>query len=375
MSEPPTQKCSLIEVFTAVATDPTSASWDVVECAHHTWTYRQLDIISTGLAIDLHNAYGPRPTVAFLSENHPYMLALMLATWKLGGIIAPYDPHAPEPLLKGMMEKVSPACIVTPSTNTVGRKIAQGRKIYLLISFELADVFLEDLGIPSYAFEIDEVTMPALWERFANLLAEEQADLLPPARKDDIAIYIFTSGASSVDNLKPVPLSQESIYYGSVGTLSWLKKTYPAQDFSRLRALGWAPWTFLLAFNCDLGAFAFLSGGCYVFALIPTTYAAVGEQTVTTGYSGLADRLLPAVLDKKISTFSTVPLILEGFMAIYNSDDGRREQIRDALRNMKAYMCGGAKTSPEAIEWAIEIGLPLNLGIGMTELGRKYSVI
>jgi acyl-coenzyme A synthetase/AMP-(fatty) acid ligase len=116
-----------------------------------------------------------------------------------------------------------------------------------------------------------------------------------------------------------------------------------------------------------------MTGGCYVFSLVPTTYAATGEQAATTGYSGLPDRLLPALLDKDISTFTTVPLILEGFMAIYNSDNSRREQIRAALKKMKAYMCGGAKTNPDAIEWAIEIGLPLNLGIGMTELGRKCS--
>jgi hypothetical protein len=179
-----------------------------------------------------------------------------------------------------------------------------------------------------------------------------------------------------VENLKPVPLSQESLYYGSVGTLSWLKKSYPTQDFSRLRALGWAPWTFLLAFNCDLGGFAFLTGGCYIFSLIPTTYATDdSEEVATTVYAGLPDRLLPAILEKNISTFTTVPLILEGIMVIYNADDGQREQIRTALRKMKAYMCGGAKTRPEAIDWAIEIGLPLNLGIGMTELGRKFYVI
>jgi hypothetical protein len=168
---------------------------------------------------------------------------------------------------------------------------------------------------------------------------------------------------SSVENLKPVLLSQESLYYGSVSTLAWLKESYPTQDFSRLRALGWAPWTFLLSYWRML-----------LFSIVPTTYATDdSEQVATTVYSGLPDRLLPAVLDKNISTFTTLPLILEGIMAIYNSDQVRREQICTVLQKMKAYFCGGAKTSPEAIEWAIEIGLPLNLGIGMTELGRKSS--
>jgi hypothetical protein len=92
---------------------------------------------------------------------------------------------------------------------------------------------------------------------------------------------------------------------------------------------------------------------------------------------GLPDRLLPAILEKNISTFTTVSLILEGIMVIYNSDDDddRREQVLTALQKMKAYLSGGAKTRPKAIDWAIEIGLPLNLGIGMTELGRKCCVI
>lgn len=120
---------TLLNVFTRMASGSESSTWDVLECGNDRWTYHQLDVISTGLAAELHEAYGPQPTVAFLSENHPYMLALLLATWKLGGIIAPYDPHAPETLLEGMMQKVSPACIVTPSTNTAGRKIAEGEFI------------------------------------------------------------------------------------------------------------------------------------------------------------------------------------------------------------------------------------------------------
>jgi hypothetical protein len=134
---------TLLNVFTSIASGAESSSWDVLECGKDIWSYHQLDVISTGLAIELYEAYGSQPTVAFLSENHPYMLALILATWKLGGIIAPYDPHAPDALLEGMMQKVSPACIVTPSTNTAGRKIAQGALFRsLVISQVFADYFI-----------------------------------------------------------------------------------------------------------------------------------------------------------------------------------------------------------------------------------------
>jgi acyl-coenzyme A synthetase/AMP-(fatty) acid ligase len=233
----------------------------------------------------------------------------------------------------------------------------------------------EGLGIPCFTFEIEHVTIPALIERFGESSDGNIPNVLSSPNKDDVAIYIFTSGASSVANLKPVPLTHESLFDGSVSTIAWLKKTYPETDYTRLRALGWAPWTFLLSFNCDIGGFTLLTGGCYVFALVPSSYAS-SEAEEVVGYDGLPGRILKSILDKKIDTFSCVPLVYEGIMAIYQeSDEMKRKSILSALRAMKSLMCGGAKTNPEAIAWACEIGLALNLGIGMTELGRKYFAV
>jgi hypothetical protein len=54
----------------------------------------------------------------------------------------------------------------------------------------LAEGHVTARGVPSHSFEIPDVTMPALWERFSNLPADKQADVLRPAKKDDIAVRI-----------------------------------------------------------------------------------------------------------------------------------------------------------------------------------------
>ena len=43
---------------------------------------------STGLALKLYQKNGPQPVVVVISENHPYVLAILFATWKLDGVFA-----------------------------------------------------------------------------------------------------------------------------------------------------------------------------------------------------------------------------------------------------------------------------------------------
>ena len=65
------------------------------ELCDFNWTYvgrpPVLDAISTGITLELHQKHGPQPIVAFISEIHPYVLATLFATWKLGGVFAPLD--------------------------------------------------------------------------------------------------------------------------------------------------------------------------------------------------------------------------------------------------------------------------------------------
>ena len=43
------------------------------------------------IALEPHKNHGPKPIMAVISKNHPYILATLFATWKLGGIFAPLD--------------------------------------------------------------------------------------------------------------------------------------------------------------------------------------------------------------------------------------------------------------------------------------------
>lgn len=91
------------------------AQLPAVRCGTETWTHQDLDHISTGLAKQIGYEYGLRPTVAVISDNHPYTLALMFAVWKLGGIFAPLDPNTPESLLRGMLTNIGATLVVLPS--------------------------------------------------------------------------------------------------------------------------------------------------------------------------------------------------------------------------------------------------------------------
>lgn len=107
---------------------------NAVECGDEQWTYGDLDNISTGIALDLHEKYGSKPVVAIVSENHPYILATMLATWKLGGIVAPLDRNVPKDIMERMLSNIGPTVVVVPSSQSNVQKIVQGK---LLFSFLL----------------------------------------------------------------------------------------------------------------------------------------------------------------------------------------------------------------------------------------------
>ena len=73
---------TLLDVFVSIARSD-GIERNILECGDESWTYGDLDAISTGLALELHQKYGPKPVVAVISENHPYVLAILFATWKL----------------------------------------------------------------------------------------------------------------------------------------------------------------------------------------------------------------------------------------------------------------------------------------------------
>ena len=158
---------------------------------------------------------------------------------------------------------------------------------------------------------------------------------------------------------------------GSQARLRWWKQTWPQQDFTHLRVLGWSPWSHIIGLSHDLGAATFLTAGCYVFGMIPSTYPVNPLDIQNARYLDVPGQLLDAAMLRETNAFAGVPWVLEGFRrALTNETDViRKERMAGAIKQFKIFGSGGAATSPECLEWARRVGLPVVLDLGMTELG------
>lgn len=126
-------QCTLLDVFINIARSD-SVDLSVVECGEECWAYGDLDIISTGIALETYKKWGQKPVVAVISENHPFILATILATWKLGGIVAPIDYNVPRDIMERMLLNIRPTFVLAPSNQPNIRSIVEG-VVCLILSF------------------------------------------------------------------------------------------------------------------------------------------------------------------------------------------------------------------------------------------------
>ncbi|KAF4622433.1 hypothetical protein D9613_009459 [Agrocybe pediades] len=330
------------------------ASINAIECGDESWTYSALDAISTSLALDLNKRFGFKPLVAIVSENHPYVLATILAVWKLGGIVAPLDHNIPREIMERMLVNIKPTLVIAPTSQANVQKLA------------------EDLSLLCLPFDATLNTITTLTEKFALHLPEVSVHEFPQPAPSDIALYLHTSSASSVNNVKCVPLTHESIFAGSQARVKFWKRTWPEEQFKNIRILGWSPWSHVIGLTHDIGAGMILSGGCYIFGIIPSAYGASSAQSNhASRYMDVCGQLLETAFVKKPTAFAAVPWVLEGFMRSYNEeeDTSRKQRIETAIKSLSTFGSGGAATSPECVEWAKEFGIPVVFDLGMTELG------
>ncbi|KAJ7101451.1 hypothetical protein B0H15DRAFT_411968 [Mycena belliarum] len=341
---------TVLDVFRAHLADPTTCNRNAVECATEAWTYDDLDVVSTGLALHLEASFGARPTVAIIAENLPYTYALYLAVWKLCGIVAPIDPNTPEALLQPMLKKISPTCVLIPSVEERTRRAV------------LAS------GFPMDMFTPETTTMTILYQRFMEV-ADLSPDAYPTPNPTDTAVYLFTSSASDATNIKCVPLTHQTILGQARTMLEWEQRTYPAVALRHLRLLGWAPLSHMFALD-DIICHAYLSGGCYIFGLTPSCYVAPRDKT-NDEPRDVPGLLLRAMEKHRPESFAGVPWVFEEILNTIQAepDPARRKALGDVLRNFKMVILGGAPTSEACVRWTKEEQIPLVLAIGMTELG------
>ncbi|RDB30961.1 hypothetical protein Hypma_000136 [Hypsizygus marmoreus] len=322
---------TFLDLFFDLCSRPNSAEKDIVSCAGETWTYGDLHVISASVASTIGNQYGPRPTVALISENHPYVIVLLLAVWKLGGIVAPLDCHAPADLMEAMLQNIAPSFIVA----------------------SLPDI-VHNLDIPIELIEPETYTITALAQRFLHLSHIVPTDFCILPQPDDVCLYIHTSSASSVSNLKCVPVTHHSLVMNGRSQLAWFQRNLPGVSLEYLRVLGWSLFSHIMSICFDLGTSVLMTGGCYIFALMPSMYS-IATRSEVEGQFDVPTLLLDAILKHQPDAFAAVPWVLDGLMHAWNAEIDllRRSRIDTALQNLKYFISAGAATNEE----------------GMTELG------
>lgn len=219
--------------------------------------------------------------------------------------------------------------------------------------------------------------MTTLTQRFLNQSPNLPAKAFPLPSASDIALYIHTSSASSISNLKCVSLAHGNIFSGSKSRLAWWQKAWPDKAFVNLRVLGWASWFHILGISHDLGG-VFATAGCYFFGVIPSTYSLRQELADEhEGESDLVSRLFDAVIRIKPDVFTSVPWVLEGFKDKLSREEDaeKKEVMQNALEKIKAFSCGGAALSKEIVLWAKDMNISLSVDIGMTELGSECAFV
>ena len=221
-------------------------------------------------------------------------------------------------------------------------------------------------------FDVKSTSMTALSQRFLNQSPDLSPEAFPLPSPSDVALYLHTSSASSISNLKCVPLAHESIISGTKSRVAWWKMAWPDQDFKNLRVLGWSPWSHILGICHDIGGAMFATAGCYCFGVIPSTYTSPDGHE---GESDVLSRLFDAAIRIKPDVFVGVPWVLEGFRDKWSQEKvaDKKEAMQEVLEKMKVFGCGGAALSKELVLWAKEMNISVTVDIGMTELGGEYA--
>ncbi|KAF8178998.1 hypothetical protein K438DRAFT_1977489 [Mycena galopus ATCC 62051] len=286
---------TLLDVFHKHVANPETRSRHVVECVDERWTYDDLDTISKGLALELESRHGA-------------------PVWKLRGIVAPMDYHAPAALLQPMLATVSPACVAVPSTEKGTQQVAL------------------------------ETSMTALSPRFVDA-PDLPHDQYPSPDLTSIFLYIFTS-ASNVSNLKCVPLSHETLLSQTSSIREWNRRAFPDSVFEHIRVLGFNPFSHIWGFPI----FSFTSSSPADATFLPSL---------------LMERYRP-------DSWAAIPFIFDGIMGKIKSepDSGHREELIRAMQRLKICEMGGAAPIQECINFVLEHKLALAVGIGMTEVGE-----
>ena len=225
-------------------------------------------------------------------------------------------------------------------------------------------------------FDVKTTSMTTLSQRFLNQSPDLSPEIFPLPSPSDIALFIHTSSAASISNLKCVPLAHQSVVSGTKSRVAWWKGAWPDKDFKNLRVLGWSPWSHILGICHDIGGAMFATAGCYCFGVIPSTYTSPESTDQLEGESDVVSRLFDGAIRIKPDVFVGVPWVLEGFKDKWSQEKvaDKKEDMQRVLEKMKVFGCGGAALNKELALWAKDMNISVTVDIGMTELGGEYAL-
>ncbi|KAJ7196194.1 hypothetical protein GGX14DRAFT_545737 [Mycena pura] len=339
----PSKFASLLEVFIDTARDPRTADRPVLECGQDIWTYAALETVSSAMARELEETTGAFPKVAAVGENHPYLFALMLAVWKVGGIFIPIDAHVPPALLDGMLDVVKPTCVYLSASDTSNTSRVSA------------------FDVPVRIFDTEHSTIPTLSQRYGYDGSAGAERRLP--KSDAACLCLFTSSGFSRKSLKAVPLTHKFVLANCQSKLAWWRHMQPHKDLDGTRVLGWAPWSHVLSHMQDIGTVTVLTAGCYVFASVPSSYLPQQKST------DLTSKVISGIVNKNVTALAALPFVLDGLKAACESGTPEAQVLLGALRNMTMIECGGAVLDLSVADWAEQNDVPVVVGVGMTETG------
>lgn len=231
------------------------------------------------------------------------------------------------------------------------------------------------MGLTALPFVTSESGIPSLLQKFSvglNNVPTVNTKFLP--HPEDDAIYLYTSSASSIANLKCVPINHGTLYSNaSLELETWrIRRSIPVEARpERFRVLGWGPFSHIMSLANDFTCHCIIPVGCYIFGVPPSTYPISESSAVSRPAQGQAYDvgaiLLRTAYRAKADMISGVPWLYKQI----KEECSRNPHYLDFLKDCRQLLSGGALTDDEVQKWAEEYGLKLDVSIGMTELSGK----
>lgn len=232
----------------------------------------------------------------------------------------------------------------------------------------------EDLKYKTHTYTSSTYTIPNIISKY-DIASSSKIDTLRLPSPEDDAIHMFTSSASSVAQLKLVPIHHGALLRNAARELeSWRIRSGETEGpLKPTRVLGWGPFSHIMAIAHDLTVFTALPGGCYVFGAPPATYpipAAVLEAESKTSEPVVEELRLPLKLLRNAArahadVFAGVPWMYARFREackVY-------PEYLPVLKEFRQLVAGGALAEAAVLAWCQEHDLRLEISLGMTECG------